>query len=332
MPVSLFPRKIKPGFTLIELLVVIAIIGVLVGLLLPAVQQAREAARRSSCTNNLKQMGLAVHNFADNYRERIPPGAAGSMSSSGNYTGSTFFLLLPYIEQTTTWDVWMNSSSDTFFGKNDPRNNAKNNGAAGMTDFVGMFICPSKDRGGQYFTTISVPGGNGMCGDYAVSMGTSDASTGGWRGDGAFMFRDSSSATVKGTDGLKFKDITDGLSNTFAFGEKHTPPQVIAGVIQSSIGDDAKEQYRGDNTIYSAANYGTSGGWFNVMRHTDSGLADDPNDREKWYWYKKFGGGHPGVVLMSYCDGSVGTLNRSTGGTVLDALASRAGGEPTPSR
>ena len=82
----------RTGFTLIELLVVIAIIGVLVGLLLPAVQQAREAARRSSCANNLKQVGLAVHNFHDGYK-KLPPTSAGYAKLP--WTG----LLLPYLEQ-----------------------------------------------------------------------------------------------------------------------------------------------------------------------------------------------------------------------------------------
>src|SRR6185312_12886484 len=84
------------GFTLIELLVVIAIIAVLVALLLPAIQQAREAARRTQCKNNLKQIGLALHNFEEMYG-KLPPGAI--WNSSGTAKGSVYIYLSPFLEQ-----------------------------------------------------------------------------------------------------------------------------------------------------------------------------------------------------------------------------------------
>jgi len=91
----------KRGFTLIELLVVIAIIAVLVGMLLPAVQKVREAANKSTCGNNLKQMGIAIHNYAGTYQDKLPPGMAAFTTNGGaDYPGGDFhFHLLPFIEQ-----------------------------------------------------------------------------------------------------------------------------------------------------------------------------------------------------------------------------------------
>jgi len=95
----------RPGFTLVELLVVIAIIGILIALLLPAVQAAREAARRMSCTNHLKQFGIAVHNFHD-ARKGLPP------PTPGDCRLSFFFLLAPYYEQQPLWDMLMNRTNN----------------------------------------------------------------------------------------------------------------------------------------------------------------------------------------------------------------------------
>ena len=104
--VSRFGHRQRPGFTLIELLVVIAIIAVLIGLLLPAVQKVREAAARASCTNNVKQMALAVHNYADT-NNRVPQLWIQTTTNSRD-TGSLFFWILPFVEQQSIYELAAN--------------------------------------------------------------------------------------------------------------------------------------------------------------------------------------------------------------------------------
>jgi len=104
-------KKVRTGFTLVELLVVIAIIGILVALLLPAIQAAREAARRTECVNNFKQMGLGLHNFHDTYN-RFPPGAAnnirpfGTRDAGQRQWGATWMAyIMPFIELQSPYDI-----------------------------------------------------------------------------------------------------------------------------------------------------------------------------------------------------------------------------------
>src|SRR4051812_16524426 len=99
-------RRRHAAFTLVELLVVIAIIGILVALLLPAIQAAREAARRSQCTNNQKQLGIAIHNYLS-ARKDVLPSNYQELKIPGGQQGDTFFVrLLPYMEEQATYDRW----------------------------------------------------------------------------------------------------------------------------------------------------------------------------------------------------------------------------------
>ncbi|MDX2039505.1 MAG: DUF1559 domain-containing protein [Isosphaeraceae bacterium] len=210
-------RSRTRGFTLIELLVVIAIIAVLIALLLPAVQAAREAARRAQCTNNLKQIGLALHNYHSTH-DTFPPGASVNMSHpTGATTGgagpwlnwndwSCQALLLGFLEQTPlynaanfNWAVWHNTRTPDGYAANLTVFNAK----------VGAFLCPSDADAGfsntnSYFASI---------GPNSQSNGVSGISTTGV-------------VSGNGTPGLfsytfayGVRDAIDGTSNTIAFSE-----------------------------------------------------------------------------------------------------------------
>ena len=214
------PQK-RSAFTLIELLVVIAIIGVLVGLLLPSVQQAREAARRASCTNNLKQIGLALHNYNDAYGH-FPPGIqCGPTSGSGGWAWSSY--ILPFMEQmdlASTLDVG-NSSTTSATAL-----------AAGLTS-IDTYLCASdfapkrNHERGRYMGRNT----NWDCAtsNYVGNAGTTDLNNA-HGSPGHCIHADNESNLQAYTDRytgvlfmrikLPLQKITDGLSNTFLVGER----------------------------------------------------------------------------------------------------------------
>jgi prepilin-type N-terminal cleavage/methylation domain-containing protein/prepilin-type processing-associated H-X9-DG protein len=195
------PPAVRTGFTLIELLVVISIIAVLIALLLPAVQSAREAARRAQCVNNLKQMGLALHNYYTS-NDTFPPGtslalydnfAAADTWSWNNWSAQA--LMLPYLEQNPIYNT-VNFSIAPIANFNA--------GAASNTALavrVAAFLCPSDANAGPNFIN-----------SYYGSMGTSIG----------YTVQSQSSGLFAETIGRKFQAITDGSSNTIAFSERLT--------------------------------------------------------------------------------------------------------------
>ena len=243
----------RKAFTLIELLVVIAIIGVLVGLLLPAVQQAREAARRSLCTSNLKQLGLALHNFADTQQERFPAQNGGTCcwtkglncNNSNNANRRSVFLeLLPFIEEVSVYEKMMAGHGGRTAGGVYPWcrwDNVWNINPA-------AYRCPS-DLPDEWQDGPRNPRQSGnyvACTGDNVHQHNGRGTVGNWNADmgrGIFYPATYDSNNEISSTGCKFAKITDGLSNTIAFSEvmhhredyANNPNQIVPAGANDSI-------------------------------------------------------------------------------------------------
>jgi len=275
------------GFTLIEVLVVIAIIAILIGLLLPAVQKVREAAARMSCSNNLKQISLAAHNY-DSANGNLPPGLNGPTGASGiqnpnpSYVGSLGYLL-PYVEQDNiykgieqtkltlpaTGGAWWGGTSWT----------AANNRVKG-------FECPSDSQPVTpvngvfaYFYTSGLTLYGGYFGGANPTLGrTNYTASAGALGKSGDPFWDQWMGPYYVNSKTKLTDITDGTSNTIGFGE------MLGG--SGGPTRDFCASWMGAGALPTA--------WSTI-------------DPAGWY---SFGSKHTGVVLFSNCDGSVVGLRK----------------------
>ena len=229
------------GFTLIELLVVIAIIAVLIALLLPAVQAAREAARRAQCTNNLKQIGLAMHNY-HTANNSFPPGSAASLNPLNDKDGGGFpcvnwmgwsaqALLLGYMEQSPVYNA-INFYFDPISWPSYPYNSTFSNTK------IASFLCPSDGLAGQQFYN------NYYASEGTTTMAAGDISSNGpcigGNSPGLFYF-----ATAYGV-----QNVTDGTSNTVAFSES------LVGT-----GDATRQQWRNGANLPDGSVSGTPDVW-----------------------------------------------------------------------
>jgi prepilin-type N-terminal cleavage/methylation domain-containing protein/prepilin-type processing-associated H-X9-DG protein len=279
------------GFTLIELLVVIAIIAVLLGLLLPAVQKVREAAARLQCENNLKQVGLALHDYHDT-AHAFPPGYVSGYDAAGNDTGPGWgwaAYLLPHIEQQNLYTA----------ARLDQPIEAPANASVRVTP-VKTYLCPSDSAPPTWtarrYDALGNPGA-ALC-DVASAnyVGVFGVTEPGVDGEGVF-YRNSA---------VRIADITDGTSNTLVVGERgHAlAPAAWVGAVTGA------EIYP-----YNSSNM--------VLGHTgESHGPAMPVD------VNNFSSRHTGGVNFAFADGHVSFLTAAVSQAVYQALSTRAGGEP----
>lgn len=294
--------KQRRGFTLIELLVVIAIIAILVSLLLPAVQQAREAARRTQCKNNLKQIGLAIHNYHDVHRS-FPPGVVYSTSTVHGFAWGTF--ILPFIEQRPLYETLNVSTEGDVFG-------TWNNRDPGAKTVLTAYICPSD--------TGRVDSSMGHSNYIGVNSGEKARR----RGNDVIRDHAAVGANEQHSKGLftrdvarRIRDITDGTSNTLVVGERASLLSApnLNGTAQCSagqwIGVRALRFWSGDQVSLQSqrAVMGIAGSGINSTLITKGGGTRETLDNTECTL--NFNSNHTGGAQFLLGDGSVRFLSEN---------------------
>jgi prepilin-type N-terminal cleavage/methylation domain-containing protein/prepilin-type processing-associated H-X9-DG protein len=326
------------GFTLIELLVVIAIIAILIGLLLPAVQKVRDAAARLKCQNNLKQFGLAFHNYEGTYGS-FPPGSDQSGGTWVKYWQLSWLTrLMPYMEQDNVWKLTEATESNTALKAPNPRYYPWSNTLyPGLGLPQPMWQCPSDSR------TISIQTQDGFLIQFTAYLGVSglnhqDSAINDSGHGTAFpvkpqnwgvMLPIANTREGQNKKGTTIGDLTDGTSNTLLIGER--PPSKNMEFGWGFAGWGASGNSDGDTLLgVNELNDQGSG-----QSDTDAcpvgpyqfqqGLLANPCDQFH-FWSL-----HTAGANFLFADGSVHFLSYGTSNTAMQALATRAGGEVVPS-
>jgi prepilin-type N-terminal cleavage/methylation domain-containing protein len=319
------------GFTLVELLVVIAIIGLLMAMLLPAVQLAREAGRRASCTNNLRQIGAAIHLYHDCH-EAFPPGGVSPNPCCANESYTSWTIqILPFLDQKATYDLY-----------NQLETNESRANKAVCNTFMPVYSCPSDISRNTAIVPASGPAWDKkmtyMPGSYRGVGGKSDGASGSW--DGAWRTDPSYKQLPRRWRGVfhvvdarlrpeSMAAVTDGLSNTLMVGESSTWPSKATG---TSVRDTSGGLSRRTFWAYTHGSYNRS----DAIPESRTLLGDydrctslggqggfEPCNRA-------WGSFHTDTLNFLVCDGSVQTFPVTIDMKLFAESASIAGREFAP--
>jgi prepilin-type N-terminal cleavage/methylation domain-containing protein len=288
-------KRRSRGFTLVELLVVIAIIGILVALLLPAVQSARESARRISCSNNLKQIALAFHNYHDTYKYFPNSDAGGSITRA-----SAFTAILAHLEQGNTYSLY-----DFSLGNSDPVN------LQAVSQRIEVYLCPAA----SFRRKVPISGcdaNDRAPGTYAVCTGSGDP----W---GSVAGTPHNGAIVEHGSGITaMQDILDGTSTTLLAGEAHWNLEDYL-FTSTPCNGQIRWGFTYWSSPYPLATAFTTMPPFNPKSGGSAVLSRFRSDHAA------------GVVNFNFCDGSSRFLSENIDQNLLNALATRNGKEPVGS-
>lgn len=326
-------KRKRSAFTLIELLVVIAIIAVLIGLLLPAVQKVREAANRMKCTNNLKQIGLALHGYHD-VNNTFPMGH----KVSGNFFSLPWAVyILPYLEQDSLYRKF-----DTTKSFIDP----VNQGPHAQTRLA-VYCCPSSPSNGKVFTdSWTAPNELGQSLSWTVSASDyvcTGGVQGGYRGKFYNPYPGAIDGVMQDNRPMKITDVTDGSSNTFLVGENGGAPDLwVRGKLLATApnysgapsGFGGVEGHAWADTLNGEVWSGNGFDFATGLDDSQRGLGN-PNtcilncnnsgaNHGGWYSF------HTGVVNFVFADGSVRSIADSTSGKIVLELITAASGVVIP--
>jgi prepilin-type N-terminal cleavage/methylation domain-containing protein/prepilin-type processing-associated H-X9-DG protein len=310
----------RRAFTLIELLVVIAIIAVLIGLLLPAVQKVREAANRAKCQNNMKQLGLAVHDF-ENARNALPPGRTNGaaipfygLNTTGVTQGWGGFIL-PFLEQDSVYKLF-DFNKDCADVANQPAVNSQ----------LAVMLCPSApDRPTPWTVTGSIT--FAVC-DY-TAMNNIDTLVAQWlycNGDATCASRFPRDAILAQNKVSKIVDVTDGMSNSIMLTECAGRPNTwragkLTGSVQgNSAGGAGWAHFENSYSFWGKNSDGTTP---SDGRRSGPCAVNCTNERQAYSF-------HPGGVNVLFGDASVRFLTNSVPTTTFMTLVTRGAGEVTP--